>query len=60
MVRVPNHSGHGATTVEGLRHDARLLDEPSAAWDLFHAEREAKDALERIEPIPRDDLARTG
>jgi addiction module HigA family antidote len=26
-------------------------------WDLFHAHREAKEALERIEPVPRGDLA---
>jgi len=25
-------------------------------WDLFHAQREAKEALERIEPVPRRDL----
>ena len=25
-------------------------------WDLFHAQRDAKKALERIEPVPRRDL----
>jgi addiction module HigA family antidote len=25
-------------------------------WDLFHAQREAKEALQRIEPVPRGDL----
>jgi antitoxin HigA-1 len=29
-------------------------------WDLFHAQREAKDALKRIRPIRRRDLSRTG
>jgi antitoxin HigA-1 len=29
-------------------------------WDLFYAEREAKRALERIEPVPREDLVGTG
>jgi antitoxin HigA-1 len=29
-------------------------------WDLFYAEREAKRALERIEPVPRKDLVGTG
>ena len=29
-------------------------------WDLFHAQEEASEALERIEPLPRDGLARTG
>ena len=29
-------------------------------WDLFHAERDASDALERIQPVPRQDLVRTG
>lgn len=29
-------------------------------WDLFHAKEDAKEELERIEPLPRDDLARTG
>ena len=26
-------------------------------WDLFHAQRAAQDALDRIEPVPRIDLA---
>jgi antitoxin HigA-1 len=25
-------------------------------WDLFHAEQDARQALERIEPVPREDL----
>lgn len=29
-------------------------------WDLFHAEQEAGEALERVKPLPRDDLVRTG
>jgi len=29
-------------------------------WDLFHAQQEAGDALERIKPVPRRDLTRTG
>ncbi|HEX7051736.1 MAG TPA: HigA family addiction module antitoxin [Longimicrobiales bacterium] len=29
-------------------------------WDLFHAERAAGEALDRIDPVPRDDLARAG
>ncbi len=29
-------------------------------WDLFHARQEAAEALARIEPLPRDGLARTG
>ena len=29
-------------------------------WDLFYAEREARRVLERIEPVPREDLVGTG
>lgn len=29
-------------------------------WDLFHAERDANNALKRIKPIPREDLSRMG
>jgi antitoxin HigA-1 len=29
-------------------------------WDLFRAQQEAGDALERIKPVPRRDLTRTG
>ncbi len=29
-------------------------------WDLYHAQDEAADVLERIEPLHRDGLARTG
>lgn len=29
-------------------------------WDLFHAQRAAGKALNRIDPFPREDLARTG
>lgn len=29
-------------------------------WDLFHAQRAAGKALNRIDPLPREDLARTG
>jgi hypothetical protein len=29
-------------------------------WDLYHAQDEAADVLERIEPLDRDGLARTG
>lgn len=29
-------------------------------WDLFHAQREAEDALKRIKPVPRRDLSKTG
>jgi addiction module HigA family antidote len=29
-------------------------------WDLFHAERDASEALERIHPVLRKDLVRTG
>jgi len=28
-------------------------------WDLFHAQREAGDALKRIKPFPRRDLSKT-
>jgi len=28
-------------------------------WDLFHAQQEAKDVLDRIKPVPRRDLTRT-
>jgi len=38
----------GTTPGFWMNHQLRL--------DLFHAERDAKEALQRIEPVPREDL----